>query len=474
MKKNATFIKRLLITFAFLFGLVSISGIGYQFFRMSHFAYGETIEGQNISLLNLDDAYDKLAKINKERKVTILNAGKTYTIQTPPRFDLSKEILQKCLSSGKMKLPTNPHFQSVLTSRVKKLPFSEEKGKNAYLKFVQDEAFTIVPEVKSTVVDREKLEKSIESNWSTQTFYAKDFYIPVSVSEKDPTLLAELKKANAEVDKEITLKINGQTMVIPKNTLAKFIDAKGEIIDKLVYNWVAGPLNDKYSTLKQSVHWTNPKTKKTYEYKNNGAYGWDINYPDGQKQIVNAMKSEKKNIELTLKIDGNKEANPRDVKDFVYIDLHKQMEYIYHDNKQVLSTRIISGRNNKGTATTPGFLTIGYKDRNAHLKGQGLDGKKYDVPVSYWEPLLSRGTNGPYYTGIGMHDSNNKELGFQDIDAWKTLLGSNGCINHPPHIMPKVWENTFQGMAVIIRGDIYQDSPGSYDKPVDFGKEITE
>lgn len=65
--------------------------------------------------------------------------------------------------------------------------------------------------------------------------------------------------------------------------------------------------------------------------------------------------------------------------------------YCFIDGKKIVTTDVITGRYNKGTATVPGFHTILYRTTDVNLEGQMLDGSRYSVPVKYWMPLLSQG-----------------------------------------------------------------------------------
>jgi hypothetical protein len=271
-------------------------------------------------------------------------------------------------------------------------------------------------------------------------------------------------------DKKIILNINGKKRQIPKKQLKKLVQKNGKVSATAVSTWVSKSLKPSYDTLTKPVYFKNPENKKTYRYKNNGAYGWTINATDATAKITAALKAKAGTANLKLAINGNKAANANKLKDYVYINLWEQKMFVYRNNKLKVSTYIISGRNNKGTATVPGFHTIAYKSYGQTLRGTGIDGVPYAVPVTYFEPLLSRGTYAPYMTGIGIHDSNKTVFG--SLSAWRTLNGSNGCINTPPGKMPSVWSNTYAGMPVIVWGNIYKHSPGQYDKPVDFGKVV--
>ena len=102
--------------------------------------------------------------------------------------------------------------------------------------------------------------------------------------------------------------------------------------------------------------------------------------------------------------------------------------YCFIDGKKIVTTDVITGRYNKGTATVPGFHTILYRTTDVNLEGQMLDGSRYSVPVKYWMPLLSQGG---VVTQIGIHDSDHKLDKYGDKEAFKTDAGSNGCINTP-------------------------------------------
>jgi hypothetical protein len=470
-RKNHSVKKKVAIIIASSVVLIAGAlGIGYSQYRKSHFAYGATISGQKVSLMSVDDAYEKMAKLNQKTPVTITSQGETLKIDVPAKYQLKKTDVEKQLSVANGKLAENPNFDKELEAAVNSLDFKETAGKDAYLKFGTS-GYEIVPEEKGTQIDKAKLIKAIKEGVSnekgTTSFEASAFYLPVKVTADSTELKEKLKKSNEKIDKKIQLNINGNNYDIPREVLASFMDEQGNVNEDKVYAWVSGDLNNQFSTLLQTVQWKNPEDGKTYEYTNNGSYGWDINFPTAKDMIVKALNDSAPTANLTLNIDGDAKANPRDIKDYVYINLLEQKMYVYINNQKIVDTFVITGQNNKGTATVPGFHSIGYKVTDTTLKGTMMDGEKYAVPVKYFEPIISKGG---IYTGIGLHDSP-KTL-FGDLTAWQTPQGSNGCINTPEAIMPQVWDNTYPGMAVIIQGDLYQNSPGEYDKPVELGTVI--
>jgi len=463
---------------AFLFlALFLFIGIGlvYSGFKRTHFAYGQTILGTNVGWMQLDGAYKVLSEVQEPITVTIETQGQTKSFTAPERFPISKEFLANNLNASSIQISENPRFREKIAELVQNLGLNEDAGANAYMQFTDQEGYVIVPEIPSTMIDKAALSEHIYQQLSTnpQDLHvdASDFYIPVEIPSTHVGLNAQVAQANEKIDKEIVLHIRDDEFTIPRQTLASVVDENGNIKTEELSMWVNGELNLQFSTMGQPIRWRNPHTNKLYEYQNNGAFGFSIDTNDTFNQIVDALNSGNKRTDITVGIIGNPDADPNNIKDFIYINLLDQKMYVYRNGEQKLETWVITGRNNRGTATVPGFHTIGYKELGTTLRGTMLDGTKYAVPVTYWMPLLS---HGPYYTGIGIHDSNNKEAGFGNPLAWTTYLGSNGCINTPPAIMPQVWELSFAGMPVIIQGDLYADSPGAYDKPVDFGTEIQE
>ena len=87
---------------------------------------------------------------------------------------------------------------------------------------------------------------------------------------------------------------------------------------------------------------------------------------------------------------GDTKENSKIANNYIEIDL-KDQKCIVSLMAKIVTTDVITGRYNKGTATVPGFHTILYRTTDVNLEGQMLDGSRYSVPVKYWMPLLSQG-----------------------------------------------------------------------------------
>lgn len=122
-------------------------------------------------------------------------------------------------------------------------------------------------------------------------------------------------------------------------------------------------------------------------------------------------------------------------KDHVIISLAHQYMWVFKNHKLVISTPIISGK--PSTPTIRGNFSIQGKARNKTLVGPD-----YRSPVKYWVPFA-----GSY----GIHDAAwQKSRNFRKNSSSYLRVGSHGCVNILPSIMPKIFNNVFLGSAVTI------------------------
>lgn len=443
----------------------------YYFYRHSHFRMGATALGENISGKTVNGAYTLLNKTNQPLKIKIENADKTYILKLPERYHLSKKMLKEQLSKKNVKLPKNSLFSDKLNSAISKLNLNEQPGEDAKIHFT-GEIYEIIPEVNSTQINREKLIQNlykISSSSKKDKIQLSKFFISVKINTQNKTLQKQVKFANKFIQKHVVLEVNNTKTELTKVILASFLTEKYKLNQEAIKTYLANTLNPEVSTFDKDVLWKNPMDGKTYKYLNNHDWGWDIKIKEATQILRDKLTKSENTQTINLPIDGDNTEDKNISENYIWINLLDQMMHVYRNGSKIISTRIISGRNNKGTATVPGFHTIGYKKQGTKLEGQMLDGSKYSVPVKYFEPLQSRGENRPCFTGIGIHDSNKI---YDSIDSWKTNSGSNGCINTPPDAMEQVWAQTYERMPVFITGDLYANSPGSYDKPIDLGQPV--
>jgi hypothetical protein len=444
---------------------------GAFIFFQSHFLPITQINNLSVGWLSVEAAEEKLAQLNETNAVIIQMGDREEKLELPQQYEISKDFLKENLHKGTVNVPVNSAFTEELKKKIAAINFPEgTPGKNAEVQWV-DTAYVIVPEEVGTVVDKERLSNQIisdvEQGKGNYTYNIADFYQLPEITKVNAELQASLAKLNSQVDKTITLTVGTEKVVLARDELRALLDENGKPISEQVTAWVT-QLDATHGSANQPVQFTDVHGN-TRKYTNNGQYGWSIDIAKTSELLIQAIASDQKSEAITVPIIGDNTQAAKIANNYIEIDLNDQKMYCFIDGKKVVETDVITGRYNKGTATVPGFHTILYKTTNVNLEGQMLDGTEYSVPVKYWMPLISAGG---VVTQIGIHDSDHKLERFGDKEAYKTLAGSNGCINTPGTEVAKIFEVAYPGMPVIIYGHIYDDAPGEFDKPVDYGEPV--
>ena len=118
---------------------------------------------------------------------------------------------------------------------------------------------------------------------------------------------------------------------------------------------------------------------------------------------------------------------------YVIIDISDQTLSVYNDDKLVVRTSVVTGKDL--TPTNLGSTTIGPTKRNTNLIGPD-----YNVAVEYWMPINK--------TGEGIHDASWRRSFGGKIYHKK---GSHGCINVPKDIMPLIYYSLNENDKSIVK-----------------------
>lgn len=117
---------------------------------------------------------------------------------------------------------------------------------------------------------------------------------------------------------------------------------------------------------------------------------------------------------------------------YVIIDISSQNLKLYVNDKLVVDTRIVTGKDSSPTYC--GIFDIRKKEKNVHWD-------EFNVTVKYWLP---------FNRGEGIHDAKwrkDKEFG-SDIYHKD---GSHGCVNIPKDIMKDIYDNVEIGTPVLVK-----------------------
>jgi lipoprotein-anchoring transpeptidase ErfK/SrfK len=176
-------------------------------------------------------------------------------------------------------------------------------------------------------------------------------------------------------------------------------------------------------------------------------FGWYVKSADTAKLVAEALHS---NTDQTVKaITEGKTYKPNFGGTYIELDLDHAHAYMYKKGKKVIDWPIISGKKADGHGTVTGVFRILYKEQSTptheiHLKGENTDGSKYDSVVNYWLPFEGQ--------GYGIHDAPwqaNYNFGNPNVNA---AVGSHGCINTQPAVMPAVYKLATVNMPVVSYG----------------------
>ena len=164
-----------------------------------------------------------------------------------------------------------------------------------------------------------------------------------------------------------------------------------------------------------------------------GTYGWTLDVARETESLSNDILLGE-NIERTPRYNGSgySESGKEFENNYIEVDLASQHMWVYTNGQLLLETDVISGK--PKTPTPIGAFYVWKKDRHATLTGED-----YATPVDYWLPVD--------WDGVGIHDS-----------PWQSNYGGNsyltsgyhGCINTPPTIMSKIYNQIETGIPVVI------------------------
>lgn len=287
--------------------------------------------------------------------------------------------------------------------------------------------FNVVAEIYGDNVDRKLLRSSIYSMIAEGTMtldYNRDDFIDVPDITTDSREIEEqLEYCNTYLKEKITYEFGGSEITITPAELNDMIyltesgdvavDSKKvrEYVDRLAYD------TDTYGS-NRVFRSTNRGDITVY----GGAYGYLIDRDAETKHLSKDLIS---GNDVTREPEYIYRGNGRNGRDdigstYLEIDLSAQKLWYYQSGRIIFTSEFVSGNLKDGTGTIVGTYSLAYKERDATLKGENVDGTDYESEVKYWMP---------FWNGYGLHDAPWRDEFGGTI--YKTN-GSHGCINLPP------------------------------------------
>ena len=127
---------------------------------------------------------------------------------------------------------------------------------------------------------------------------------------------------------------------------------------------------------------------------------------------------------------------------YVEVNLTSQHLWLYKNGVCIMSTPIVSGNVFNGTTTPTGNFRIFAKNRDRYLRGNNIDGTRYESWVSYFMPFSG---------GCGLHDATWRSV-FGGTEYW--FNGSHGCVGMTLEKAKILYNNVSVGTHVVVYGGI--------------------
>ncbi|MGH4119372.1 peptidoglycan binding domain-containing protein [Clostridium sp.] len=331
--------------------------------------------------------------------------------------------------------------EKLLKERFDKLSCFDSKKiiepKNANFKYL-DKVYVIVNEVMGTKVSTKPLYvnvvNAIQSGNTTINLDKKNYYINPKYTSSSKEVIDTKLLLNKYIASKITYTFTGGKEILDGSIIYDWIAVNENLevsFDETKMKNYLAKVNDNYDTYgKQREFATSYGTTiKT----SGGDYGWLVNRKGEVADLIMTIKKGQTIAKEPLYLQTAITHEINDIGDtYVEINLTKQHMWFYKKGKLIVDGDVVTGNVSRKFQTPVGVYSILYKERNATLKGEG-----YSTPVAVFMPFIG---------GIGIHDA-----------TWKSEFGGNiyltrgshGCINSPPTLAQKIFDNIEAGTPVV-------------------------
>lgn len=389
---------------------------------------------------NIKDVVDASA-INSESEEAAAEAAESYSLLILGRNGLSDTI-----TGDEIELITDNTLQfneDLLKEAVDQLAFFETANVtfpgNAKVSEYGLNGYEIIPESQGSAVIREKLYEAVRSAVISQQpsldIDAAGCYVLPEITSDHPGLVKAVNELNKLAGSEITYQFGDVTEILDGSRISEWLsvdenfkvllneDGVKAYVDYIGKNYNSFGRVREFQTSYGDV----------LQIKG-GDYGWWLNRPAEVEELLQLIQNGEKLVKTPVYFQTAQQYGKDDIGDtYVEVNLTAQHLFFYKDGELILETDFVSGNVSKGWGTPVGTYPVQYKENNATLVGED-----YETPVKYWMP---------FNRNIGFHDANwRKEFG-KDIYLTK---GSHGCINMPPKMAKKLFQNIARGVAVVV------------------------
>ena len=426
------------------------------FFR-SHFLIGTSVNGIDISCMNIGKAANHIKTTVEDYKLLIEGRGKSSEIDLSDlnfKYVDNNELdnivkkqnsffwIASLFKNNKYVIKDIYSYdEGLLKNKIDNLEFFNEDDiiypENASLIFINTE-FVIVDEVYGNYLNKEKVyTEVVKSIYTYQEILDLD-KANCYINPKYYSYSTEIKEAKNIIDKYMSSKITyvfeDENEVVDYSLINKWIKIDDELNVSLdnqeIINYITS-LAKKYDTVGIERKFKTSIGKILNV--SGGYYGWKIN----KKKEAQMLKEDIENGSILEKepeyLQKGVSRGENDFGDsYLEINITRQYIWYYKHGKLIAQGDIVSGNVSRGNGTPLGIYEITYKQ-----EGSTLRGANYEAKVEYWMPF-----NG----NIGLHDASWRYSFGGDIYLND---GTHGCINAPKYLAKKIFSEIESGTPVI-------------------------
>lgn len=379
------------------------------------------IRGEDVGLAN--GAMQDLSEIKKMQNVYL---WPVFWMQRklPVQVDISldEELLRNKISELKSVKDSIPQIDGAYAG------FYFDEGSNSF-KIKDDGTHCIVSERELF----DKISSGMKGLYADINLEQEGIYGGLEKADRVNDVLWQLNRANAMT---VTYKRGDESIVLDGGTIHTWLSVDENYVMQIDNGGVAQYVSElafKFDTVGSTRTFKGSGGDEVTVY--GGDYGWRVNQSaeiEALKDIVTVGDSVER--EPVFRRRGGSFGKDNDLPNtYIEVSISAQHLWYYKDGEQIISSDVVTGNPLAGNGTHTGVFYIKYKEKDATLKGED-----YETPVDFWMPF-----NG----GEGLHDAK-----WRGAFGGRIYMGggSHGCVNCPPAVAQKLFENITPGTAVIV------------------------
>lgn len=465
--------RKILIVLIAVLLLLTAAAYGYGVYYFSgHFLPGSLVNGFNCSYMDQKEAEELLAKKTAAYVLAVRTRGNGQESISAEEIDLAYKpdgSVKKLMHDQKRFLWFMAFSQHSVMETASSVTYDEElfQQKFSALKCLQDnqqptdayiedngKEFVIVPEIQGTLVNQEKLQKTVIKAVTTGNpvvdLEEDGCYINPEICQDDKRLVEDCKQMNELTDMVITYDFSDRKETIDRNVIRSWLSRNKEddlVLDKEKIASYIKTLAEKYDTIGAERSFATYDNRKISVI--GGDYGWVIDQEKETEALYQAVSDKVTQVREPIYLQTAMSRNINDIGyTYVEIDLPRQRLVVYHDGNPVADTGIYASGE-----TETGIYTTGQMQSPADLSGGTVN---FLIPYGEGKgivdnPALTQsdvgGWTGEILDEEILADFSSGESSGESSGLWSA---SAGYIEVPGDRASEVYQCVKSGMPIVI------------------------